>query len=466
MPDDQIRRSLIKYFQSLNLMKLRYFLLIPSIAVSTSLSGQKPILELTFTAVNNTSSIPLDSVKVLNLSTGSDTTLYWPDTILRLPYSIGIKEIYNRKENLYLFQNYPNPVYDQTYIPLYIAKEGIVNISVSDVMGRKLCFFQKNLERGHHAFRLLPGNNEIMFVTACLNDSRRTIKVASPWGSSGFKVTLEYVGRKPAQPRFKRIRVITDFSFSLGDTLLLIGCSGTHQSGIPTCPERKEMFCFQFATNIPCPGLPMVYYEGQVYATIQINNQCWLRDNLNTGTMISASQEMTDNGIIEKYCYNDDPVKCDTFGGLYQWNEAMQYTTVLGSIGICPPGWHIPTDLEWKILEGMTDSIYETGDPEWDIAFDWRGCDAGENLKSESGWESSGNGTDLFGFSASPAGCRFFSGGYIFLGGRGHFWSSTITGDGPIWARILGYDHPDINRDSHHEENGFSIRCLRDYPDE
>ena len=72
-------------------------------------------------------------------------------------------------------------------------------------------------------------------------------------------------------------------------------------------------------------------YEGQMYRTVQIGNQCWFKENLNVGTMIPGSQEMTDNSIIEKYCYENDPANCATYGGLYQWNEMMQYTTQQGT---------------------------------------------------------------------------------------------------------------------------------------
>ena len=83
-------------------------------------------------------------------------------------------------------------------------------------------------------------------------------------------------------------------------------------------PSTNQTYTFQFASNIPCPGVPTVTYEGQVYNTIQIFGQCWLKENLNVGTMINGEDEMTDNGIIEKYCYYNDQANCDTYGGLYQ----------------------------------------------------------------------------------------------------------------------------------------------------
>lgn len=74
----------------------------------------------------------------------------------------------------------------------------------------------------------------------------------------------------------------------------------------------------EFATNIPCPGTNIVEYEGQVYSTIQIFSQCWLKENLNVGTMIEGPEDMADNGIVEKYCFNYRPDCCNKYGGLYQ----------------------------------------------------------------------------------------------------------------------------------------------------
>jgi uncharacterized protein (TIGR02145 family) len=93
-----------------------------------------------------------------------------------------------------------------------------------------------------------------------------------------------------------------------------------------------------------------ITYEGKVYHTVQIGNQVWLKENLDVGTMISGSQDATDNGIIEKYCYADSPANCITYGGLYQWDEAMRYVTNVGAQGICPTGWHIPAFSEIQIL--------------------------------------------------------------------------------------------------------------------
>jgi uncharacterized protein (TIGR02145 family) len=205
-----------------------------------------------------------------------------------------------------------------------------------------------------------------------------------------------------------------------------------------------------------------VEYEGQVYNTIQIFSQCWLKESLNAGTMINSSQDQTNNGINEKYCYNNIPDNCTIYGGLYQWNEMMKYTTQQGTQGICPPGWHLPTDEEWKVLEGAVDSQYGIGNPEWDI-WAYRGYDAGTNLKTTSGWNDNGNGTDLFGFSGQPGGGRFYGGEFIYGGFSGGWWTSTVSYEDIAWTHGLDYSNTGAGRLNYTKENGFSVRCLRDY---
>ncbi len=91
--------------------------------------------------------------------------------------------------------------------------------------------------------------------------------------------------------------------------------------------------------------------DGKKYGTVKIGSQCWMKDNLNVGTMVTSSTVQSNNSIIEKYCYNDGAGDCNTYGGLYQWNEAMNYTTASGGQGICPNGWHLPTNSEWQALQ-------------------------------------------------------------------------------------------------------------------
>ena len=223
-----------------------------------------------------------------------------------------------------------------------------------------------------------------------------------------------------------------------------------------------------------CPETFIDVRDGTEYSATLIGDQCWMAENLNIGDKIDLNiTTPSNNGIIEKYCYDDDEYNCDVFGGLYCQEEASQYSTVPGSQGACPDGWHIPTDEEWKQLEGAVDSQFGYPDPEWDLA-GWRGYDAGLNKKSTTGWNSGGNGTDLFGFNALPGGAiiqmppdhsaktpshdkdGMINAWYSGLGGGASFWQD------PEFHRSLSFEYNDVYRSDYEYHIGSSVRCLKD----
>ncbi len=419
--------------------------------------GQLPTLELTFTAENNGTYVQLGSIKVMNQTRGVDTVLYWPDTVLSI-YEVGIPENPGTSGVFQVFQNYPNPVADKTTIAFYVPEKDQVSLIVTDMLGKVIIKSDRMLDKGTHSFRFTPGRANLYFFTAQWKGNSSSIKILHVPVSSNPTPKLDYVSSERATPRLKVMEDIQDFTYALGDTLLLIGYASTLESGMLDSPEESQTYTFQFATNIPCPGTPTVEYGGQVYNTIQIFSQCWLKENLNVGTMIQGYVEMSDNGILEKYCYNNEPDSCTKYGGLYKWDEMMQYTTQEGAQGICPPGWYIPTNEEWKVLEGAVDSQYGIGDPEWDL-MEIRGLDAGTNLKATSGWIDGGNGTDLFGFSALPAGKHYSLGSYDAVGMNSYLFSSTMYFSN-VWDRIFGYLYPEVYLSYTDGSYTSSARCI------
>lgn len=117
-------------------MKAKFFHTVTVLLLIINAYGQKPTLELTFTAINGAAYIQLDSIKVMNRTQGGDTILYWPDTTLVLDYQVGNSEIYQNNKTFRVFQNYPNPVIEHTTISLHIPEKDKVNIIVTDIMGR------------------------------------------------------------------------------------------------------------------------------------------------------------------------------------------------------------------------------------------------------------------------------------------------------------------------------------------
>ncbi|MCK9424274.1 MAG: hypothetical protein M0Q38_16935 [Bacteroidales bacterium] len=189
--------------------------------------------------------------------------------------------------------------------------------------------------------------------------------------------------------------------------------------------------------------------DSTTYNTVLIGTQCWMSQNLNLGTLIPGNTEQTNHTIIEKYCYNNDEANCTVYGGLYQWDNMMQWSTTPGVQGICPTGWHIPTDGEWTAL---TD--YLGG-----VSF------AGGKMK-EAGtthWLAPNTGaTNVSGFSALPGGYRSTTGAFSDLTDKGHFWSSTENSTVDSWTRHLFSQYEYIDRVSSSKYYGKSVRCLKD----
>jgi uncharacterized protein (TIGR02145 family) len=437
-----------------------FLMMLPFIA---SIHGQRPVIELTFTGTDNGSYVQLDSIRVMNLTLGGDTVLYYPDTVLvmecEFPAGTDSKNVNN--SGLKIFQNYPNPADEQTVITIYVPGKNTVNLRITDIMERQVIKTEKMLDKGYHLFRFSPGDGVLFFFNAEWEGNRAGIKILhNPSKGSGTS-SLDYIGSQNPVPTLKTTGTVQNFEYFIGEDLLYIGYANSLESGIPDSPEASETDTFQFATNIPCPGTPTVTYHGQVYNTIQIYSQCWMKENLNAGIRIEGSQNMTNNGIMEKYCYDDMVANCNTYGALYSWDEMMKYTNTEGAQGICPDGWHLPTDNDWKMLEGAVDSIYRIGNVIWNTN-DFRGFDAGQNLKSSSTtlwWGFAG--IDKFGFTGLPGGMKWGGGNYTYYGCYGFFWTSSLS-----WRRILICSPDDyakqVGKDSWDHSGAFSVRCLKD----
>jgi uncharacterized protein (TIGR02145 family) len=424
---------------------MKHFITFLMVALLASAGMAQQTMELTFTAQNNGQSVALDSIYIENLTQGGDTTLYAPNTTLVLDYVTGIGDSKMTEENTFaVSQNYPNPFKEKTEVNLYLPEKDGITITIRDVLGREIAKYSNTLNRGSHTFTFYPGNDKYYLLTASGNQTSSTIKMlhVNNNSSDSEKCKIEYTWHNANNFKFQN--AINDFVFAPGDELRYIGYAKTINTVngsdvIEDAPEVNTSYEFEITEGIPCPETPTVFYEGQTYNTVLIGTQCWFKENLNYETGNS-------------WCYNNDPSYCDTYGRLYDWETALS---------VCPSGWHLPSDDEWKILEGAVDSQYPVGDPEWDND-GLRGLDVGENLKSTSGWIINGNGTDLYGFSGLPGGIRSTFGDFYFLENNGQWWVSTEQSGYDAWFRTLSYNNDVSYRFFTSKEVSNSVRCLRD----
>ncbi len=196
-----------------------------------------------------------------------------------------------------------------------------------------------------------------------------------------------------------------------------------------------------------CGGMLTDVRDGKEYRTALISGRCWMTDNLNYGTIVSTpGPPQTDNCVPEKYCTPDD-ANCTKYGGLYQWDEAMNYTTLPGGKGICPPGWHIPTESEWQQM--IDNLIAGVGAPEANAL-------AGSTLKDP---------LPASGFKALLGGLYFLNNTWAYGSGpftSTQYWTSTPIGADHALSRGLNVYNPSISRYERSRANAFSVRCLRD----
>jgi uncharacterized protein (TIGR02145 family) len=222
--------------------------------------------------------------------------------------------------------------------------------------------------------------------------------------------------------------------------------------------------CVRYAQSGTGSGPSVTDPDGNVYPIVKIGDQWWMAENLRTtryadGTGIPTGLNNEDWAATESGAYavfphgsipglDSDEQVLAAYGALYNW------FAVDDSRGLCPVGWHVPSDDEWTIL-----TSYLGGEDA-----------AGGKMKStrtepdpHPRWENPNEGaTNESGFSGLPAGYRFLLGNFSTIGFHTTWWSSTELVSGSVWLRNLNYNFNDIFRTSNPKNNGFSVRCLMD----
>ena len=176
--------------------------------------------------------------------------------------------------------------------------------------------------------------------------------------------------------------------------------------------------------------------DGKSYPTVQIGTQCWMASNLNYGSNLNSSQFQNDNCLSEKYCYNDLSGNCTKYGGLYQWNEMMTYDDTPAGQGLCPPGWHVPTESEWTTLINYYQGNGLAGKPLQDSVFN--------------------------GFRAMRSGVYYVNSSMSFMGFATLFWSSTPGIQFKSISHGVNTYNYSVSLYEASRANSFSIRCLKD----
>ena len=472
-----------------NMKKLLLFTIILIITVFRSLLHAQTVTITFFGRDTNNQNVQFNSVVVNNLTAGWQETLHYPDNTLTMQVSTGIDD-FTGNGGLSLSQNSPNPFHSTTDVHLHIAEAGTVTLEITDISGRIIETYQEPaLPTGTHHFSVALATTGTYFMTARQNGKTSSIKMVCQGGNPNH---IEYQGCvEETTGHSSTPKLHTTQPFHIGDQLEYIGYANIigiemESSHIFDAPSTSHSAFLEFAyatgnyDTLPCPSSPTVTdQDGNVYNTVQIGNQCWMKENLrvthySNGEAIPLG-DSTSLTLPYRYCPDNNPANVASFGYLYNWPAVMHgaassNANPSGVLGVCPKGWHMPSYAEWEQLVNYVGSRseYQCNNSGFKIA---------KALASQTSWQFSAydpccpgynpSTNDATGFSAITAGSYSNIGTnyHIFLGfgSTAHFWSTTESGcSDRIYSTHISNSSimvlDNINSDKH---QGYSVRCVR-----
>ena len=455
---------------------------------------------LTFTgrdAVNN-QYVQLYRVVVKNLSQGWQESMYWPDTTLTMHVTTGIDDVENTDfSSLQFSQNMPTPFEGTTYVNLALAEAGDVTVEVTDITGRIVATRSfSSMLAGIHQLRVNLSTAGMYFLSAHQHGQSTSIKMVNRGngGVDDIAITNSMETVASESPKSSNSpKYTTPYTFHVGDQMEFIGYAHIHgevvESGhVVQAQQGSEeivlSFVYEGTDAQPCPGTPTVTdYDGNVYNTVMIGTQCWMKENMRTthfsnGDSITLGYTATNYSEPYYYDYFFSDIPLEKRGYLYNWPAAVHGMDTSSSVpsgiqGICPAGWHVPSWGEWDTLRVYlgSKSEFHCGGCVECIAPAL--CDS-VYWTAFSGSCTPGNltGNNATGFSAVPAG--YFSGGdsdpyqcYNASGNRADFWSTTLSSGsdvqtGPRYTLFIQYYLSNAAMGGVFENHGLSVRCIKD----
>ncbi|MEI7980073.1 MAG: FISUMP domain-containing protein [Bacteroidota bacterium] len=422
---------------------------------SAILYGQR--LNITFSPAG--ASPTVDSVRATNLRTNEHVTLPGNDTLF-LFYSSGINNVPGLSRQGTVF---PNPFAGRTTFVADIQKAQTVSLEVFNLAGRSVAHSQVVVQPGVQSFSISLSKTGVYVVSMITDTEKASFKIICT-GSAETGDGIDYTGTATDNGKFVSLKETDIYSlgYAAGDIILYRCRGGVHTTIITDSPTDSKNYTVTFAS---CADP-----DGKNYAIVKVGTQTWMAENLAWLPAVSDSSKGSDSlPYFYVYDYEGSSVaeakntaNYKRFGVLYNWiatmipgssNKGMQGK----SLSVCPAGWHLPHDEDWKILEttlGMTehdaDSIYLRNSG-----------NVGSKLKSTLAWPEDGNGSNFSGFTALAGGYRNTHGSFNRLGTYALFWTATES-DTLSWYRSLYSGDSGVFRLKTLRSHGFSVRCLKD----
>ena len=311
--------------------------------------------------------------------------------------------------------------------------------------------------------------------TADINTYSQT-KIVWKWnpvsGASGYKWSTSTTYGSATDIGISTTYTQTNLTCNSSYTLYVWSYNVCGNSSATALTQSTPICC---TATSDCGGLTTMTdsRDNKVYNIVQIGTQCWFKQNLDYGTYVTASTGQRGAGT-QKYCYLNNSLNCNKYGGFYEWAELMTGSSGCNGIaacppcnsavqGICPEGWHIPSHYEWTLLEknvGSTPGAL----PYDETTIGSLGTNEGDNLKTTTGWMVN-SGTNSSGFSALGIGVTF--GGSFFyqlsngLMDNGFWWTSTEFDSSNAWYHCLAKNSSASGREHGPKLDGMNLRCIK-----
>jgi len=413
------------------------------ITIFCALEANAQTYIISFTGIGPSTTV--SSVEVENLTSGATANITSSGQTLTLTVTTSVNLIDNKQSKE--LKIYPNPMTDNSILQVYPPAAGDAIITVFDMTGKQVAQVQSYLNNYLQEFRLSGINRGLYLVSVKGSTYQYSGKLLSNVKVNGT-ASIEKVSNNVPSGNEKTTKTDSkgepgtiNMEYTTGDRLKFIGISGNYSTVITDIPTETKTITFNF---ISCTDA-----DNNNYPVVEIGTQIWMAENLKyLPSVIGPGTGSETIPYYYVYGYNGTNVtdakataNYTTYGVLYNWPAVMS--------GVCPTGWHAPTDLEWTEL------------------FDYLGGEslAGGKLK-ETGtthWTSPNEGaTNEIGFTALPGGDRDYDGAFYYIGDYGLWRSATEYDSSLAWSFFLFYNYSTVNSNNSYKKYGFSVRCLKD----
>jgi uncharacterized protein (TIGR02145 family) len=380
-------------------------------------------------------STSVSTVKIENLTQGTNLTLNGTDVLnLKAILTTGLNYTYNTSDNN--LKVYPNPATEYTNIEFIATDPGNALIAVYDQVGKAIVQLGTYLGQGTHTYQINGLSSGLYTVRVTSGKYSYTGKIISQQKSTAIaRITYKsFSDGSKNEFKLKSANATIQMQYTAGDRLKITGISGNYSTILTDIPTGNKTVTFDF---IACTD-----GDNNNYPVVKVGAQTWMAENLKVWKSTTLHNGVEWETLTEPaFCwYNNNADNEATYGILYNW-----YAVKTG--GLCPTGWHVPTDAEWTIL-----NTYLGGESV-----------AGGKLK-ETGtthWNSPNTGaTNETGFTALPGGYRNQDGSFYNIELGCYMWSSTEYTADMAWEQNPNYNGSNLRKSMDFKKDGFSVRCL------